>query len=133
MNKKLKIILLGLMIWLITFIAGFFIFAIFDAEIDGSVVEGMWVNGISTFFLGIGLALALFIVYKDKGQDYIRTGWRAGISWYVIILLMNLIVVVGLLGVKLELWLPLILSDSSILIIPVVVGHILAKAKIQNT
>ena len=132
MSKKLKIILLGLMIWLITFIAGFFIFAIFGAEVDGSVVEGMWINGISTLFLGIGLALALFLVYKDKEQDYKRTGWEAGISWYLIILLMNLIFVVGLLGVELKLWLPLILSDSLILIIPVIVGHILARSKTQS-
>ena len=117
------------MIWLITFIAGFFIFAIFGAEVDGSVVEGMWINGISTLFLGIGLALALFLVYRDKGQDYKRTAWEAGISWYVIILLMNLIFVIGFFGVKLEFWFPLILSDSMVLIIPIVVGYLLSGRK----
>ena len=129
MNKRVKIILLGLMIWLITFIAGFIIFGIFGAEIDGPPVEALWINGISAFFLGIGLALALFLVYRDKGQDYKRTAWEAGILWYVIILLMNLIVVVGLFGVKLEFWFPLILSDSTILIIPIVVGYLLAGRK----
>ena len=129
MNKRVKIILLGLMIWLITFIAGFIIFGIFGAEIDGPPVEALWINGISAFFLGIGLALALFLVYRDKGQDYKRTAWEAGILWYVIILLMNLIVVVGLFGVKLEFWFPSILSDSTILIIPIVVGYLLAGRK----
>ena len=129
MNKRVKIILLGLMIWLITFIAGFIIFGIFGAEIDGPPVEALWINGISAFFLGIGLALALFLVYRDKGQDYKRTAWEAGILWYVIILLMNLIVVVGLFGVKLEFWFPLILSDSTILIIPIVVVYLLSGRK----
>ena len=129
MNNWVKIILLGFMIWIITFIAGFFIFAIFGAEIDGPPVEALWVNGIAAFFLGIGLALALFLVYRDKGQDYKRTGWEAGITWYAIILLMNLIIVIGLLCVKLEFWLPSILTDSSILIIPIFVGHILARRK----
>ena len=117
------------MIWIITFIANFFIFLIFDVEADSPLIDVMWNNGISAFFLGIGLALALFLVYRDKGQDYKRTAWEAGIAWYVIILLMNLIVVVGLLGVKLEFWFPSILTDSSILIIPIVVGYLLAGPK----
>ncbi|MCH7568057.1 MAG: hypothetical protein IIA87_01420 [Nanoarchaeota archaeon] len=129
MNKRVKIILLGFMIWIITFIANFFIFLIFGVEADSPPIDVMWNNGISAFFLGIGLALALFLVYRDKGQDYKRTAWEAGIAWYVIILLMNLIVVVGLLGVKLGFWFPSILTDSPILIIPIVVGYLLAWRK----
>ena len=49
MNKSVKIGLLGLMIWGITFIAGFFIFAIFGADIDGPPIEALWINGISAF------------------------------------------------------------------------------------
>ena len=129
MKKRVKIILLGFMIWIITFIANFFIFIIFDVEAGGPPINVMWNNGISAFFLGLGLALALFLVYRNKGQDYKRTAWEAGISWYLIILLMNLIVVVGLLGVKLGFWFPSILTDSSILIIPIVVGYLLAGPK----
>ena len=129
MNKKVKIGLLGLMIWVIKFIAGFFIFGIFGAEVDGPPIEALWINGISEFFLVIGLALALFLVYRDKGQNYKSTAWKAGIAWYVILLLMDLIVVVGLLGVKLMFWFPLILSDFMVLIIPIVVGYLLAGSK----
>ena len=129
MTKRLKIILLGFMIWIITFIANFFIFLIFGVEADSLPIDVMWNNGISAFFLGIGLALALFLVYRDKRQDYKRTAWEAGILWYVIILLMNLIVVIGLLGVKLVFWFPSILTDSTILIIPIIVGYLLAGRK----
>ena len=129
MSKIVKIILLGFMIWVITFIANFFIFLIFGVEADSLPIDVMWNNSISAFFLGIGLALALFLVYRDKGQDYKRTAWKAGIVWYVIILLMNLIVVVGILGVKLVFWFPSILTDSPILIIPIVVGYLLARRK----
>ena len=121
------------MVWIIKFIAGLFIFGIFGAEVDGPPVEALWINGISAFFLGIGLALALFLLYRDKGQDYKRTAWEAGIVWYVIVLLMDLIVVVGLLGVELKLWLPSILSDSTILIIPIVVGYLLAGPKAKSS
>ncbi len=129
MNKRVKIVLLGLMIWLITFIAGFFIFVIFGIEVDGLLTDLLWINGIDTFFLAIGLALALFLLYRDKGQDYKRTAWEAGIAWYVIILLMDLIVLVGLFGLESELLFPSILSDSTVLIIPIVVGYLLAGPK----
>ena len=129
MNKRVKIVLLGLMIWVIKFIAGLFIFGIFGAEIDGPPIEALWINGISEFFLVIGLALALFLVYRDKGQNYKRTAWGAGIVWYAILLLMDLIVLVGLLGLELELWFPLILSDFGVLIIPIVVGYLLVGPK----
>ena len=129
MNKRVKIILLGFMIWVITFIAGSIIFGIFGAEVDGPPIEALWINGISALFLGIGLALALFLVYRDKEQDYKRTAWEAGIAWYVILLLVDLIVVIGLFGVKLMFWFPLILSDSMVLIIPIVVGYLLAGLK----
>ena len=129
MNKRVKIVLLGLMIWGITFVAGAFTFIVFGAEAGGPLVETEWITGIQAFFLAIGLALALFLVYRGKGQDYKRTAWEAGITWYVIILLMDLIALIGLLGLELELWFPLILIDSSVAIIPIVVGYLLAGAK----
>jgi hypothetical protein len=129
MNTRVKIGLLGLMIWGITFIAGGFVFVVFGAEAGGPLVETEWITGIQAFFLAIGLALALFLVYRGKEQDYKRTAWEAGITWYVIILLMDLIALIGLLGLELELWFPLILIDSSVAIIPIVVGYLLAGSK----
>ena len=128
MNTRVKIVLLGLMIWVITFIVGFVGFVIFDTEADGP--SGLlWISAIKAFFLGIGLALALFLVYRDKGQNYKRTAWEAGISWYAIILLMDLVVLIGLLGLGLELWFPLILLQFKVLIIPIVVGYLLVGSK----
>ncbi len=129
MNTRVKIGLLGLMIWGITFIAGGFVFVVLGAEAGGPLVETEWITGIQAFFLAIGLALALFLVYRGKEQDYKRTAWEAGITWYVIILLMDLIALIGLLGLELELWFPLILIDSSVAIIPIVVGYLLAGSK----
>ena len=127
MNKRVKIVLLGLMIWVIKFIVGSFIFA--TAGEDGPSIGVWWINGITAFFVAIGLALALFLVYRDKGQDYKRTAWEAGIAWYVILLLMDLIVLVVLFGLELELWFPLILLNFKVLIIPIVVGYLLVGPK----
>ena len=130
MNKKVKIVLLGLMIWVFKFIAGGIGFAI--AGEDGSSIEIIWIMGIEAFVVVIGLALALFLIYKNKEQNYKRTAWEAGISWYVILLLMDLIVLIGLLGLELELWFPLILLHFNVLIIPVVVGYLLSGPKTKN-
>ena len=128
MNNGVKIVLLGLMIWIITFIVGFVGFVIFDTEADGP--SGLlWISAIKAFFLGIGLALALFLVYRDKEQNYKRTAWETGIAWYVIILLMDLIVLVGLFGLELEFWFPLIFTYSVVAIITIVVGYLLAWSK----
>lgn len=125
MDKRVKIVLLGLMIWVITFIAGFFTFSFFDAEAGGSLVW-TWISSIKELSVVIGLVLALILLYRDKGQDYKRIAQRAGITWYLILLLMDLIVLVGLFDIELEFWFPLILTYSIVAIIPVVVGYLLA-------
>ena len=128
MSKRMRIILLGLMIWVITFIAGFFAFSIFDVEEGGSIVL-LWTGAIKALALGIGLALALFLVYRDMKQNYIRTAWEAGIVWYVILLLADLIVLIGLFDLELNLWFPMILSNFVVAIVTVVVGYLLAGSK----
>ena len=115
------------MIWAIKFIVGGAIFG--TAGEDGPSIGVWWINGIEAFFVVIGLALALFLVYRDKGQNYKRTAWEAGIAWYVILLLMDLIVLVVLFGLELELWFPLILLNFKVLIIPIVVCYLLAGHK----
>jgi hypothetical protein len=82
MNKRVKIVLLGLMIWVITFIVGAVGFLIFDTQGD-SLSGVLLISAIKALFLGIGLALALFLVYRDKGQNYKRTAWEAGMVWKV--------------------------------------------------
>ena len=131
MKKRVKIVLLGLMIWGMKFIVGGFIFVILGTEEHGPSIGVWWASGISAFIVAIGLALALFLIYRGKGQNHKSTGWEAGIAWYTIILLMDLIILVGLMGIELELWFPLIFSEVIVLIIPIVVGYLLAKSKIN--
>ena len=119
------------MIWLTKFIVGGAIFA--TAGEDGPSISVWWINGIESFFVAIALALALYLVYKDRIQNYKRTAWEAGIAWYVILLLMDLIVLVGLFGLEVELWFPLILLNFTVLIIPIVVGYLLAGPKTKSS
>ena len=134
MNKKVKIVLLGLMIWAITFIAGAFVFLIFNTgEGEPSTRVLVWANGLKEFAVGIGLALALFLLFRDKGQNYKRTALEAGIAWYVILLLMDLIVLVVLAGIKIDFWFPSIFTYFTVAIVPIVVGYLLAKSKTNSS
>lgn len=129
MNKWTKIVLLGFMIWIIKFIVGSLVFLVFTNAEGKPSLGIVWNFSIIEFSIVIGLSLALFLFYRDKGQVYKRTALGAGIIWYLIILLMDLISVVGLLGLELTEFIPSILSDSMVLIIPIVVGHLLFESK----
>ena len=134
MNKRVKIVLLGLMIWAITFIAGALVFLIFNTgEGEPSTEILVWANGLKEFAVGIGLALALFLLFRDKGQNYKRTALEAGIAWYVILLLMDLIVLVVLAGIKIDFWFPSIFTYFTVAIVPIVVGYLLAKSKTNSS
>lgn len=157
MNRRVKIALLGLMMWAITFTSGYFSFAVFgaedsdhateeqdhateeqdlstedhspDTEDHASETDSLWTYGIKALFSGIALALALLLIYRDKRQNYRRTAWEAGITWYVMLLLLDLIVLFGLLGLDIALWFPLILINSIVVIITIVVGYLLAASR----
>lgn len=131
MSKKLKIPLLGLMIWAIAFTSGFFIFVIFGVEVHDTDTL-LWISGIKEFFVTAGLALGLFLLYKEKRQDYKKIALKTGVTWYAILLLMDLIVLVWLFGLGIALWYPSILTYSLVMIIPVLVGHLLDKFSNQN-
>ena len=124
----MKIILLGLMIWVIIFLVGAVGFLIFDTQGD-SLSGVLLVGAIKSLFLGVALSLALYLLYKDKNQNFKHTAWEAGIVWYVTILSMDLIVLIGLFGLELELWFSSIFTYSIVAIVPIVVGYLLAGFK----
>lgn len=128
MDKKFKIPLLGLMIWIIAFMSGFFIFVIFGVEAHDADTF-LWISSIKEFFVTVGLALGLFLLFKEKELDHKKTALKAGLTWYLILLLMDLIVLIGLMGLDIALWYPSILVYSVVMIIPIVVGHILSSLK----
>lgn len=122
MNLRVKILLLGMMIWIIKFIVGGIIFAIWGEDAAEML---LLISGIESFFVSLGLALALVLMFKNKIENPKQTLWEAGIAWYGILLIMDLIVLYGVLGLEIEFWFPTIFSYFNVLIIPAVVGHLL--------
>ena len=123
MDKRVQIVLLGFMIYLFRFFAGGIAFA--------ASLTVAQVLGLELFAATIGLALALFLIFRDNGQDYQRTGLEAGITWYVILVVLELILITVFndLIFNFELWYPSILFHFKVFIIPILVGYLLAESK----
>ena len=122
MNPRVKILLLGLMILVLRIISGGFFFAVET----GFFVPTSFIIAVETFFTTIGLVIALLQVFKEKGQDYKRIGLEAGITWYLILVLLDLIFTLAFQAPIIS-WYRSIFSNFHVLIIPILIGRISAK------
>lgn len=124
MKLRMRIVLLGLMIWAIKFIVGGIFFAIGPPSI-------LLVASVELFFVTITLVIALLLVQRDNALNDKRTAWETGITWYVILVLMDLITLVGFLGLPIQLLYPSIFSYFHVAIIPIIFGFLLVGPKIK--
>lgn len=124
MDKRLQIVLLGLMILFLRIMSGGITFA--------GGFNDRQILGFESIALSIGLALGLFLLFRDNGQDYKRTGLEAGITWYVFLMLLNTVFSFAFsdrIDQALNLWYPAVLLNFQLLIIPIVVGYLFAESK----
>lgn len=123
MNKTLKIILLGIFIWAIPFLASI---AIWDVEAGVPLVSTAWFTTLMGLSGTIALVIALVIYFKKKYKDPIKEAWTLGLSWYVIMLVLDLIFLVAAFGTSITDYLRMIVTYLSTLIITVTVGYLKA-------
>jgi hypothetical protein len=89
MNKYVKLLLFGFLLWLIPFVAGF---AFFDSNGNMTIAE--------TFFKSIMIVLSGIIgvafsvnYFKDIKEDYVNEGIVIGFTWFVISIVIDLMFV----------------------------------------
>ncbi|MFV2014800.1 MAG: hypothetical protein ACC656_05200 [Candidatus Heimdallarchaeota archaeon] len=122
----MQIVLLGFMIWGLRLIAGGIGFA------PGATFSLTQILGFETFSVTIGLSLGLLLIFRKNGENYIRKGWEAGITWYIILLFMDLILTAIFVSSGLDLWYPFILFNFKVFLIPIVVGYLLTGSKSKS-
>lgn len=121
MNKIIKILLLGLIIWIIPFLSSFFVW---DITTNAPTVSMEWFNALMAFTWAIGFSIAVIIYFSKIKKDSVKEGWTTGILWYVELLVLDLVFLVGLFQMQLANYFPMVLTYLNTAIITVVIGYI---------
>jgi len=125
MNRTLKRILLGLIIWAVPFVTSLFIW---DVEAGAPIFSMAWFYAFMAFTGALGFAIAAYLYFKGvKNKDAVTEGWTAGITWYVELILLDLAVLVGIFGMTMGDYYHLLLTYLNPLVLAVILGYILKK------
>ena len=100
MNKAVKIIGYGAVVWLATFIEGFLLYT---QAGEPRLNLGLTFNIFMLTTLFAGLAL-LAVYFKSLSGDYVREGIVIGVSWQVLHTLLDLFILLPLFDMKISTW-----------------------------
>ena len=96
MNKTVKLLLLGLMTWIVPFIAAFFFF-----NESGEIAIDMYLfKTIMILIGGITGALAIIIYFKKIKSGFLTQGIIIGIVWFTINFILDLLVLLPISGMS---------------------------------
>jgi hypothetical protein len=121
MNRYLKTIFLGFIIWVIPFVASVFAW---NPKTNSPAIDVAWFYALMSFTGAIGFVIAAYYQFRDFKGNSIREGWIVGITWYVELVLLDLIVLVGILGMTMTSYYHLLLTYLTPLILCVAIGYI---------
>jgi hypothetical protein len=124
MNKFLKKVLLGLIIWAVPFIAAMFVW---DIKANAVRISMDWFSALMSFTGAVGFAIAAFLWFRDVKKNAVKEGWMAGITWYIELLLLDLIVLVGLFRMAMADYYSMLLTYLNVLVLSAAVGYIIKK------
>jgi len=121
MRPFLKTILLGLIAWVVPFLASILVW---DVKANAPSVTAPWFYALMGFTGAVGFAIAAFYQFKGIQTKTVRTGWLTGITWYIELLLLDLIFLVGLFGMTFTDYYHLFLTYLNPLVLCVAIGCI---------
>jgi hypothetical protein len=121
MNKTIKTILLGFIVWLIPFLSSFFVW---DVKANAPSIDVAWFYALMSVTGAIGFSIAAYYQFKDRTKGTVKEGWTTGIIWYLELITLDLIFLVGLFGMALTDYYHLLLTYASPLIFCVAIGYI---------
>ncbi len=123
MKKNVKILLWGILLWLVLFIVGFIIYPLHDTNF----LLFKTIMVVSSCLVGM-IMLALY--FKKVENNFVSEGIAIGIIWLAVNLLLDLIVLVGLFKTPVgEYFIGIGLRYLNIPIISIGIGKILSYRK----
>ena len=84
MNKNLKIVLFGFLVWLIPFMVSFFIYPLKTPMY--SLFES-----IMSLLIAVAAVIFSYFYFKDIGANFVREGVVTGIVWFIIAIVIDLV------------------------------------------
>ena len=84
MNKNLKIVLFGLLVWLIPFAVSFFIYPI-------KMPMYSLFESIMSVLIAVAAVIFSYFYFKDIGANFVREGVVTGIVWFIIAIVIDLV------------------------------------------
>lgn len=124
MHKFVKKLLLGFVIWLVPFVVSFFVW---DVEAGGPSIPQDWFSGLMMVSLAIGFGIAAHYWFREfKGKkDIVAFAWLTGFVWFVELILLDTIFLVGVFGNSTSVLGPISLAYLGVWILTGTMGHVL--------
>lgn len=96
MNKTVKLLLLGLLIWIVPFIAAFFFF-----DKTGQIAVDMYLfKTIMILIGGLTGAFAIVVYFKKVQSGFLNQGIIIGIIWFALNFILDILVLLPLSGMS---------------------------------
>ncbi len=123
MNKKIRFILYGLLIW---FIPALTAMLLWDTSTNLPKMSMLWFNAIMATVWSFNFAIVIYFYFKKIDSNYIKEGLILGIFWYILCLSLDFVMFLSF-KIDFSTWYPGILTYSNNLVIPISIGFILSK------
>lgn len=122
MHKYLKRILLGFVIWLIPFVVSCLVW---DIEAGVPTVSMGWFNALMAGFWALGFAIAAYFYFRDVAKKAaVKEGVWTGITWWFELCILDLIVLVGIFGMVMADFYPMLLTYLNAVLICIAIGYL---------
>lgn len=121
MNKILKTILLGILVWIIPFIASIFTW---DVLANAPAIDIAWFYALMGVTGAIGFSIAAYYQFRDIKADVLKESWKIGIIWYLELIALDYIFLVLLFGMSNSSYSHLLLTYLGPLILCIAIGYI---------
>lgn len=124
MNRILKRILLGLIIWAVPFVTSIFVW---DMEANAAKISMAWFSALMVFAWAVGFAIAACLYFRDIVGNAVKEGWITGITWYIEMLMLDLVVLVFLFSMPIKDLYSQLLTYLNVIAICASIGYILRR------
>jgi len=124
MNKFLKKILLGFLIWAVPFFTSFFVW---DMKNQVPLISMDWFNALMAFTWAIGFAIAACAYFKEVKKRPVLDGWITGVTWYIELLVLDLLILVIAFKMSILDYFPMVLMYLNVIAISASIGYIKRK------